>query len=79
MYDRIIANCPKCAQQIEFQSKYGDCELKTYHISSVPACIAEDIIDESEQCENCGYVVEFVKTPIQRVALQINLENTTYD
>ena len=54
MFDSVIVNCPNCGNEIEFQSKAGECRLKEYKISSVPITIAESIKDTIESCRNCG-------------------------
>ena len=77
MFDSVIAFCPKCAAELEFQSKAGACLLKTYSINSVPPNIAEDINGDTLTC-NCGYISKIsLTTPISRVSMVIN--NPDYD
>lgn len=54
MFDTVCVDCPKCGATIEFQSKAGPCELKRYHVSSVPFVIAADISGEIEFCPECN-------------------------
>lgn len=54
MFDSVYVNCPECNTQNEIQSKAGDCDLKRYHFTSVPAVIAEDISGEVVKCYACN-------------------------
>jgi len=53
MYDSVIATCPKCSKNIEFQSKVGQCDLKRYHYKNVPMEIAVDLDASWESTEDC--------------------------
>ncbi len=39
-FDSVWTKCPVCSQEVEFQSKAGSCELRSYRTSSVPEVIA---------------------------------------
>ena len=54
MYDSVYIECPKCGEQVEFQSKAGECDLTTYNRFTVPANIAMDIEQDIETCRNCN-------------------------
>jgi hypothetical protein len=53
MFDSIIFKCPNCGQDIEDQSKAGECLLYQYDQSAVPLKIAGDILNDEMYCENC--------------------------
>lgn len=57
MFDTVCVDCPKCNAVIEFQSKVGPCELKRYHVSSVPFVVAADISNTIEFCSVCETAV----------------------
>lgn len=57
MYDSVWASCPKCATNVEFQSKAGACTLAYYTLDAVPVEIAHDINGDSERCTACGHVL----------------------
>jgi len=54
MFDRVICNCPNCGEEVEFQSKVGDCLLNRFTLDRVPMNIAMDINGSSVTCDNCG-------------------------
>lgn len=36
LYDCIYSQCPKCGDELEFQTKSGDCLLESYTIENCP-------------------------------------------
>ena len=75
MFDSVFVACRNkdCDNVIEFQSKMGDCILKSYSIDDVPIAIAKDISGERMCCEKCqyeneiritGYVPETIKMKV---------------
>lgn len=52
-FDSVIVNCPKCGEEIEFQTKSGMCQLKRYSIDHVPVEIARGLHGNVETCI-CG-------------------------
>lgn len=73
MSDSVIANCPECSAEIEFQSKAGPCNMYRYHSTSVPAEIAVDLNEEyqTERCEGCGTEVR-LSAPVPRVSMAVS-------
>jgi DNA-directed RNA polymerase subunit RPC12/RpoP len=70
MFDSVIGICPDCGNEVEFQSKAGDCALYRYTLDSVPPEIAKDIEGYSEKCNDCGKrCVLQIKTPIGNVSM----------
>lgn len=53
MFDRVWSKCPNCGNNIEFQSKAGDCSLHDYNLDTVPATVLGDLDGEIEICTNC--------------------------
>jgi hypothetical protein len=53
MFDSVIVHCPACGEENEFQSKAGDCSMKTYNQTHVPVHIANDIDGEITKCWKC--------------------------
>lgn len=79
MFDSVIAVCPKCNKEVEFQSKAGECLLRNYSANSVPPDIAQDIEGDTSPCE-CGYVLRIVPArPIERVSMVIEDGSRTWD
>ena len=58
MFDRVIARCPSCNTEVEFQSKAGDCTLSRYDSHEVPIEIAKDIDGDCKRCPSCDYLVK---------------------
>ena len=76
MFDSVIAFCPKCGTELEFQSKAGPCLLRNYNINSIPPNIAEDINGDILTCK-CGYIAKIsLATTISRVSMVINTPDT---
>lgn len=73
MFDSVIARCPKCGKDVEFQSKAGECSLKRYSTASVPPEVAQDINGDVQSCR-CGETVKLVTSrPIERVQMVIDM------
>jgi transposase-like protein len=54
-FDTIIIKCPKCTNTIKYQSKVGDCMMKTYSIHKAPPIIQGELDGASFDCEKCKY------------------------
>jgi hypothetical protein len=52
-FDRVIVKCD-CGEDLEFQSKAGNCDLSTYSLNNIPIVIAIDLNGSSEMCHECG-------------------------
>lgn len=60
-FDSVMVPCPSCGVEREFQSKSGECILKTYKLKDAPADVLEDVNRHAPlQCD-CGvyFMVEF--------------------
>ena len=57
LYDEVIAICPKCGNEIAFQSKAGNCAMERFDSRDVPFDIAEDVNGQCEECSVCGNYV----------------------
>lgn len=58
MFDSIWVACPKCGEEIEFQSKSGDCSLKHYTLQDCPDDVMININRHSPQKCKCGALLE---------------------
>ena len=54
MFDSVLARCPECGGNVEYQSKAGACLLKDYTTDAVPLNIAASINEDIESCDSCG-------------------------
>ena len=54
MFDSLFVSCRNCGQEVEFQSKAGDCSLASYRLDNVPPGIAGDLAGETEICQRCS-------------------------
>ncbi len=55
MYDRILAECPKCSSEVEFQSKTGPCILSIFKLTEAPPDVMEGVNSCSPlSCDKCG-------------------------
>lgn len=56
MFDYVIITCAECGNQIEEQSKAGQCFLNSYKLEDAPLSILEDMEYKSPiRCEKCGH------------------------
>lgn len=53
MFDRVYVDCPNCGNQVEFQSKVGECNLANFGIDDAPTHVLMDIMNSPERCQ-CG-------------------------
>ena len=53
MFDSVIIPCAVCGAPLEFQSKAGDCSLRSFTLDNVPSEIAADLNGQWERCK-CG-------------------------
>ena len=56
MFDSVIAKCPMCDGDVEFQTKAGDCSLRTYTSNEVPLKLAAAIQGDISSCDSCGAI-----------------------
>jgi len=54
MYDSIYANCPKCGEENEFQTKSGDCLCSAYTLENCPKDALADANRHSPIKCSCG-------------------------
>lgn len=64
-FDSVYVKCPGCGEEIEFQSKAGDCLLQTFYEDDVPTKLAVDIDGDTDQCPKCGMAVKIVAEVIK--------------
>lgn len=73
LYDSVLARCPKCGKDVEFQSKAGARQLNNYSANDVPPQIAEDIEGKASACHFCGEVIKLrMAKPIARVRMVVD-------
>lgn len=63
MYNEVHVNCPQCSAIIEFQTKSGSCQLRTFHIRNIPVEEFVGIIGDTEACPNCDVGVTITSPP----------------
>lgn len=53
-FDSVYAACPKCKDDVEFQSTAGPCVLNVYVVGQhfIPVAIAADLDGDVQQCIN---------------------------
>lgn len=53
-YDSVMVPCPECGTENEFQSKGGDCLLRTFTLDNCPPDVMENINRHAPKtCKNC--------------------------
>ena len=58
VYDNVYARCPKCGENVEFQSSAGECLFERFTIpGDIPLDIAVDLLGSVETCSNGHEVV----------------------
>ena len=53
MFDSVWLECKACGEELEFQSKVGDCVLANYTINNAPPKILLDIDGQVGICMGC--------------------------
>lgn len=73
MFDSIYFRCKECGEEIEAQSKSGDCTLQRYDHNSVPHSVAKDANRHAPfQCDKCKSMYEFEEVDYEeRVMLKV--------
>jgi uncharacterized Zn finger protein len=69
-FDSVVARCPNCNEEVEFQSKAGRCNMRIFNPGEVPYGIAADLDRTEERCRSCGYVVK-LRTPMANTVRMI--------
>lgn len=70
MFDRIIAKCPICSKEMEFQTKSGQCDLSRYDLEQFASMEDPEAmlnVNRHSPKECCGkfWAVEFAYTPLK--------------
>ena len=53
VFDTVNFPCPECGNNLQLQSKAGDCCLHEYHYKAVPPEIAIDLDGRHVLCKDC--------------------------
>ena len=56
MFDSVWVKCPKCKTKNEFQTKSGDCFLKSYTLKNCPDDALADVNRHSPCYCECGAI-----------------------
>lgn len=67
-YDSLWVDCPNCGNQLEFQSKSGDCRLADYTLTNIPSNVLMDINRHSPiVCAGCNrlYKIDYKPTLVE--------------
>lgn len=70
-FDSVMVPCPKCGTECEFQSKGGECILKTYTMAEAPPDVMEDVNRHAPyMCGQCNTYFEVTRmngkpTPVE--------------
>lgn len=56
LFDSVYVQCPECGEDVEFQSKAGECSLASYTLDDVPDVVLHGVGDDCEICMKCGHV-----------------------
>ena len=54
MFDRVMVRCPRCGEDVEFQSKAGECYMNRYTPTDAPPAVLADTIGDKQACRGCG-------------------------
>ena len=56
VYDSVLVKCQKCNEELEFQSKSGECSLRVYDLENCPNDVLQDVNRHSPMRCYCGVV-----------------------
>lgn len=55
MFDTVLVDCPECGKEYGFQSKSGECLMRTYTLSNCPADVMMNVNRHAPvKCGKCG-------------------------
>lgn len=57
-YDILQFRCPHCRAVQSFQSKAGECAMKSYKLTTAPLAILADFTSRATKCSICGKQVK---------------------
>lgn len=68
MFDTVYLTCPHCNEEIDCQTKSGECMLNSYTIDNMPMSIPSAMLGFNH-CYRCqkAFEVEMVTKPTYRV------------
>lgn len=64
MFDTVLVKCPNCGELNAFQSKGGECLLRTYTLEEAPPDVLSDVNRHSPYTCSCGVELEVRLEPI---------------
>ena len=71
MFDTVMIKCPHCGDELEFQTKSGECVLSYFTQEAIPPEIARDLNGISDECYHCGEKIKLeVISPIEMVSMR---------
>jgi len=57
LFDSVYIECKYCGEEVEFQSKAGECDMSQFTSQNVPLAIVIDLDGSSVFCKNCNEVI----------------------
>lgn len=64
MFDSLYVKCPKCGEELEFQSKSGPCAMYVFRKRDLPISVALDLNGNIVRCQFCNSRIKMkVKIP----------------
>jgi hypothetical protein len=78
VFDYIILKCPRCEEEIEEQTKYGDASFSTHHVRiGEPIDVYKAaIMCGFYTCRRCECCFEIVAPNVELEYRVVNMENT---
>lgn len=76
-YDTVLVPCPQCGEKAEFQSKSGECLLRTFELKDCPADVLENVNRHAPaECAKCGtkFEMEFKIQVVQAQSVVVKPE-----
>lgn len=73
MFDSVWFKCPNCGEEIEEQTKIGDCILANYNEDKVPVEIAHYLLHSELKCYHCDEFFKIVPNEDIRRYVKIKL------
>ena len=69
VYDTVWAKCPKCGEDLGFQTKSGECNFSDYYLTNAPDDVMANVNRHSPvMCEcGCKYEVDIATRKILEV------------
>ena len=71
MYDSLYVSCPECGNELEFQSKSGECCISSYKKGNLIPEVAIGMNGDTIRCQFCNHRIILICDIPRRVKIKL--------